>query len=204
MKPALKSINSLLLAGCLILALAALWLPRDSASPLARVAATPPVQFMHDIPLEDLERSLREIAFTPEQQPVLGEQTEPILQNVLGSLPGSSEQELVQRLEFLVRRCWPEPEAEALIALTRRYLQLARELPKLDAITDGLVRLDALKTLRRQYFSEAEAAAMFGPHEMLTGYLLQRQQIQQDTSIDDAERMLRLKALDAQMQEPQP
>lgn len=204
MKPALNLLNRLLLAACLTLVLVALWLPRASSGLLARVEATPPVQFMHDIPLEELERSLREIAFTPEQQPVLGEQTEPILQNVLGSLPGSSEQELLQRLEFLVRRGWPEAEAEALIALIRRYLQLARELPKLDAITDGLARLDALKTLRRQHFSEAEAAAMFGPHEMLTGYLLQRQQIQQDTSIDDAERMLRLKALDAQMQEPQP
>ncbi|MFC4160349.1 lipase secretion chaperone [Chitinimonas lacunae] len=104
----------------------------------------------------------------------------------------------------LDRRLPPEAAAEARRVL-KRYLAFKRALVALDQdpklAGNGLdaiqARLDAVAALRAQFFSPAEARAMFGLEESYARDALARLRVQQDSSLSPSERARQLAELDA-------
>lgn len=101
-------------------------------------------------------------------------------------------------------RLAPAAAAEAK-RLFRRYLDFKRALIALDADpalkgdapATARARLDAMRKLRRQFFSGEEDQALFGWEDRYDDDALARMQLQQDGSLDVKEKQRRLAELDA-------
>lgn len=97
--------------------------------------------------------------------------------------------------------------AKAVLARYLSYKQALLEVEKKPQLTgDGIEamrgRLQAMQQARRQFFSEAEALAMFGMEDAMHIDAVSRLEISQDKSLSDAQKAERLAALDAALPAP--
>lgn len=182
----------------------------DSPGPVRRAAPSPAWPAMVDgLPLEVLARleesSLRgskadgSVRFDAAGRLIVDADLRRHLEwwlSLLGEMP------LVQ-IRDLYRRSLPTAldgaQVAAAVAFFDRwvdYLQAADA-----ALPDGstLQRLDALATLRRQWFGEQAAEALFGEEERYTRHVLQRQGLLRDESLTPERRAEALAELDAEL-----
>jgi lipase chaperone LimK len=114
------------------------------------------------------------------------------------------------RLQAWLRSKLPPPAAREAMNLLDRYLayQQARGELGQGAAGSGAAeaapellqqRFDALRVLRQQHFSPAEAAAFFGDEEAEDRYTLQRLAVLRDATLSPADKAQRLKQLAASL-----
>lgn len=112
------------------------------------------------------------------------------------------ERELDSRLKPNAAR-----EAKAVLGRYLSYKQALLEVEKKPQLTGAGIeamrgRLQAMQQARRQFFSEAEALAMFGMEDAMHIDAVSRLEISQDKSLSDAQKTERLAALDAALPAP--
>lgn len=112
------------------------------------------------------------------------------------------ERELDTRLKPNAAR-----EAKAVLGRYLSYKQALLEVEKNPQLTGAGIeamrgRLQAMQQARRQFFSEAEAQAMFGMEDAMHLDAVSRLEISQDKSLSDEQKAQRLAALDAALPAP--
>lgn len=98
-------------------------------------------------------------------------------------------------------------EAKAVLGRYLSYKQALLEVEKNPQLTGAGIesmrgRLHAMQQARRQFFSEAEAQAMFGMEDAMHFDAVSRLEISQDKSLSDEQKAQRLAALDAALPAP--
>lgn len=112
---------------------------------------------------------------------------------------------LKARVLAAIRERVGEPARGQAEALLEKYLGLreaSRDLKDdLGREAEPSARLEVIRRLRREHFSEDEAAALFGEEEQESAVAAAKSEVMRDTSLSDEERQKKLAELDKELPE---
>jgi hypothetical protein len=149
------------------------------------------------------EAALAQIAVDSQGIVQLDLATESALSKAYSDVPDDLTGRGAQRVWFIIRKTFPGPKGEQLVALLERYARYRSALP-LESVADGdstaaLERFESVKRLQAQYFG-AEAQQLFGEQNALTQYMLGLRRLEVEADLDRQARESRLRILQDELE----
>ena len=125
-----------------------------------------------------------------------------MVEGLARSFPASTTKKDLIRIQFLIEKTLPFKEGAEFAELAIAYFQYKQAHDELSR--QSLTRAERYQqtlSLQQQYFSEEQRQILFQRSNQLTRYLLQRQQIQQQTDLSEQVKQSALKTLHQQFLE---
>lgn len=152
-----------------------------------------------------IEALIQHLSLRHDQQLLVNFATREILIRLDTLLPEKASFDEKKRIQFLITKNLPQPANEQLIELMngyRQYNQNTRDM-------EGLTKLDLQEqhNIKKQYqvrfFGEDTANKLFADKNLTTQYLLDRQRINQQTTLSPEEKLAALAELKSTYQQAQ-
>ncbi len=137
---------------------------------------------------------------------VIDRDTRASIEALLNSMPEELSEKDLARLERTLREGLPKEDAEKALKLVRDYRGYTKDvrdemLPKgiPNSLEESMTFFDQMDAVRRRYFDDATANALFGPYDGYARITMEAMFVQQDATLTPEQKNQRLDALRAKL-----
>ena len=173
---------------------------RPSADPTADPAAPPPLP--RSLAGTDVDDALR---VDDQGRLVLGPEVIRFFNYFFSATGEETDEAIRARVLAAIRERLDEPAAGQAVALLDKYMSLRQaardQKDGLGSEAEPSARLEAIRRLRREHFTEDEASALFGAEEQEDAVAAAKSEIARDPKLSPEERAEKIAALDAELPE---